>query len=195
MIKQFFGKIPRKHSNSSGSSRSTSSSNSSKKSDGASKKAGSSTNSSISAPPSVSSTGYNSGDKFGHNNGNQRMNGEVMPASYEALPSFRDVPNSEKPNLFIRKLNMCCIVFDFTDPTKNLNEKEIKRQMLLELVEHVTSANVKYTENAMQEVIKMVSLNLFRAPTPQPRENKVLEAFDLEEGLAHGSPIHIAGCL
>ncbi|GAA0184445.1 protein phosphatase [Lithospermum erythrorhizon] len=177
MIKQIFGKIPRKNSKS-GSS--TSSSNSSKKSDGSSKKMGSSTSSVISAPSSVSSTGYNSGDKFGHN-GNQRMNGALMPASYEALPSFRDVPNSEKQNLFIRKLNMCCVVFDFTDPTKNLKEKEIKRQMLLELVEYVTSANVKYTENAMQEVIRMVSLNLFRTLTPQPRENKVLEAYDLEE--------------
>ncbi|KAG9149583.1 hypothetical protein Leryth_021519 [Lithospermum erythrorhizon] len=150
MIKQIFGKIPRKNSKS-GSS--TSSSNSSKKSDGSSKKMGSSTSSVISAPSSVSSTGYNSGDKFGHN-GNQRMNGALMPASYEALPSFRDVPNSEKQNLFIRKLNMCCVVFDFTDPTKNLKEKEIKRQMLLELVETLT---------------------------PQPRENKVLEAYDLEE--------------
>ncbi|KAG9147270.1 hypothetical protein Leryth_018010 [Lithospermum erythrorhizon] len=178
MIKQIFGKIPRKNSKSSGSSSTTSRSNSSKKRDGTSKKVGS-PNSAISAPSSFS-TGYNSGDKFGHN-GNQRMNGELIPASYEALPSFKDVPNSEKQNLFIRKLNMCCVVFDFTDPTKNLKEKEIKREMLLELLEYVTSANVKYTDNAMQEVIKMVSLNLFRALTPQPRENKVLEAFDLEE--------------
>ncbi|XWS63797.1 hypothetical protein CRYUN_Cryun06bG0132900 [Craigia yunnanensis] len=33
----------------------------------------------------------------------------------------------------------------------------------------------------MQEAVKMVSVNLFRSLTPQPRENKVLEAFDLEE--------------
>ncbi|KAF6141967.1 hypothetical protein GIB67_037935 [Kingdonia uniflora] len=42
-------------------------------------------------------------------------------------PSFREVPTSEKPNLFIRKLNMCCVAFDFNDPSKNLKEKDIKR--------------------------------------------------------------------
>lgn len=102
-------------------------------------------------------------------------------ASFEALPSFREVPNSEKQSLFIRKLNMCCVVFDFTDPTKNLKEKEIKRQTLLELVEYVTSVNVKFSEIVMQEAIKMVSANLFRAFSPQPRENTILEAFDVEE--------------
>ncbi|CAA6668037.1 unnamed protein product [Spirodela intermedia] len=76
-----------------------------------------------------------------------------------------------KQSLFIRKLNLCCVIFDFTDPAKNLKEKEIKRQTLLELVEY----------NAMQEIARMVSLNLFRAFVSPPRENKVLEAFDVEE--------------
>ncbi|KAL3577902.1 hypothetical protein D5086_019406 [Populus alba] len=113
--------------------------------------------------------------------GNPKLNGSSVPPPYEALPTFRDVPNSEKQNLFIRKLNLCCVVFDFSDPTKNLKEKDIKRQTLLELVDYVTSANGKFTETVMQEVIKVVSVNLFRPRTPQTRENKVLEAFDLEE--------------
>ncbi|GJN12557.1 hypothetical protein PR202_ga30843 [Eleusine coracana subsp. coracana] len=108
-------------------------------------------------------------------------NGFTASAGYEALPSFRDVPASEKPGLFLRKLAMCCVVFDFTDPTKDVKEKEIKRQMLLELVDYITSATGKFPEPVVQEVIKMVSANLFRAPTPAPRENKVLESFDLEE--------------
>lgn len=112
---------------------------------------------------------------------NSKVNGNAMITPYEALPSFRDVPNSEKQSLFIRKLNLCCVVFDFTDPTRNVNEKEIKRKTLLELVEYVTSVNGKFTEVVMQEVIKMVSGNLFRSLNPQPRENKVLEAFDLED--------------
>ncbi|KAL1179373.1 hypothetical protein V6Z11_A03G155000 [Gossypium hirsutum] len=64
---------------------------------------------------------------------------------------------------------------------KNLKEKDIKRQTLLELVDYVSSANGKFSESVMQEAVKMVSANLFRPLTPQPRENKVLEAFDLEE--------------
>ncbi|KAL9332762.1 hypothetical protein ACSQ67_002372 [Phaseolus vulgaris] len=101
--------------------------------------------------------------------------------SYEALPIFRDVPSSEKPTLFVKKLRMCCVVFDFTDPAKHLKEKEIKRQTLVELVDYVTSANAKFAENVMQEVVKMVSANIFRTLSPQPRENKIVDGVDVEE--------------
>lgn len=176
---KLFGKIPRKQSKSAeNSTNSLGSSTNSKKSAGGNKRLGDSTV--ISAPHSVSGDGYNIRDKF-HRDGNFDANGNSVIVSYEALPSFREVPNSEKQNLFIRKLNMCCVVFDFTDPTKNLKEKEIKRQTLLELVEYVTSVNAKFTEIVMQEAIKMVSANLFRAFSPQPRENNILEAFDVEE--------------
>ncbi|WCJ21264.1 Serine/threonine protein phosphatase 2A 57 kDa regulatory subunit B' theta isoform [Euphorbia peplus] len=102
-------------------------------------------------------------------------------ASYEALPTFRDVPNSEKPNLFIRKLNLCTVVFDFSDPTNHFKEKDIKRQTLVELVDYVSAANGKFSETMMQETVKMVSINLFRTLSSPPRENKVLESFDLED--------------
>lgn len=110
-----------------------------------------------------------------------RLNGHLTAASYVALPGFKDVANSEKQNLFIQKLKLCCIVFDFTDPTKSLKEKDIKRQTLVELVDYITTMNGKFTETAMQELVMMVSINLFRSLTTPPRENKVLEAFDLEE--------------
>ncbi|KAJ0895945.1 putative protein phosphatase 2A, regulatory B subunit, B56, armadillo-like helical [Helianthus annuus] len=64
---------------------------------------------------------------------------------------------------------------------KHLKEKEIKRQTLLELVDFVASSNVKFTESVMQEFVKMVSANLFRELTPQPRDCKVLESYDVEE--------------
>ncbi|KAK6922348.1 Protein phosphatase 2A, regulatory B subunit, B56 [Dillenia turbinata] len=119
---------------------------------------------------------------YGPGNKNRIPNGTPVSATYEALPAFRDVPSSEKQNLFIRKLKLCSVVFDFTDPTKNLKEKDIKRQILLELVDYVSSANGKFTESVMQEIVKMVSANLFRSFTPQSHEsNKVVEAFDMEE--------------
>ncbi|GJM97226.1 hypothetical protein PR202_ga14136 [Eleusine coracana subsp. coracana] len=96
------------------------------------------------------------------------------------LPSFKDVPNSEKQSLFIKKLNLCCHQFDFTDPTKNIKEKEIKKQTLVELVDYIASANGKFSEVSMQEITKMVSANLFRTLTTPPREYKV-EGFDLDE--------------
>ncbi|KAH1193683.1 Serine/threonine protein phosphatase 2A regulatory subunit B' gamma isoform [Glycine max] len=141
---------------------------------------GNSTASPLSGLNSNSFPGLNHGDKFPHAV-NSKLNGSLAASSYEALPSFKDVPNSEKQNLFIRKVQMCCFVFDFTDPTKNLKEKDIKRQTLVELVDYVSSANSKFTEIMMQEIVKMVSVNLFRTWTSPLRENKVLEAFDVED--------------
>ncbi|XP_010537569.1 PREDICTED: serine/threonine protein phosphatase 2A 57 kDa regulatory subunit B' theta isoform-like [Tarenaya hassleriana] len=113
--------------------------------------------------------------------GNLKAIANSVFTPYEALPSFKDVPNAEKQSLFIRKVQLCCVVFDFTDPTKNIKEKDIKKQTLLELVDYVTSANGKFSENVTQEVVKMISANVFRTLNPQPRENKVIDALDLEE--------------
>ncbi|CAI9780608.1 unnamed protein product [Fraxinus pennsylvanica] len=112
---------------------------------------------------------------------NTKGNGNARALPYELLPGFKDVPNVEKQNLLIKKLNLCCVGFDFTDPTKNLKEKDIKRQTLVDIVDYITSANGKFPETVMQEIVRMVSINLFRTLSTQPREKKVLEAFDLEE--------------
>lgn len=129
----------------------------------------------------VTNPGQNYTVKNAHHGGAGVSNGFLAPPVFEALPSLRDAPAPEKPSLFLRKVVMCCVVFDFTDPTKDVKEKEIKRQTLLELVDYVTSATGKFPEPAVQEVIKMVSTNLFRVPNPAPRENKPLESFDMEE--------------
>ncbi|KAI8533498.1 hypothetical protein RHMOL_Rhmol10G0015900 [Rhododendron molle] len=186
MIKQILNRLPRKPSKSAENrdgATSTSSSNSSgvlRSGDLASSRLG---NNNATSLPGLNSNS-NSGISHGKKNPpslNSKLNGNATVPSYEALPSFRDIPNSEKQNLFVKKLNLCSVVFDFTDPTKNLKEKDIKRQTLVELVDFVTSANGKFAETAMQEMIKMVSINLFRTLTPQPRENKALAGFDLEE--------------
>lgn len=188
MIKQILGRLPRKPSNKSGENRdyggssdpSSNTSINSKSSDLVSNRPVNSNSTSLPGPDFAPISGYSYGSKLSQVV-NSKLNGNLVIGPYEALPGFKDVPSSEKQNLLIRKLNLCSVVFDFTDPTKNLKEKDIKRQTLLELVDYITSANGKFTETVMQEVIKMVSVNLFRSLTPQPRENKVLEAFDLEE--------------
>ncbi|KAL9667219.1 hypothetical protein QQ045_001569 [Rhodiola kirilowii] len=112
---------------------------------------------------------------------NSRPNGDFVISVYQPLPSFKEVPSSERPGLFIRKLNMCCVIFDFTDSTKDVREKEIKRQTLLDVVDYVTSANAKFSESMLQHITKTVSANLFRSFTPQPSETKIIPAFDAEE--------------
>ncbi|EFJ28034.1 hypothetical protein SELMODRAFT_171686 [Selaginella moellendorffii] len=110
------------------------------------------------------------------------VNGLLPLTNFEPLPLFRDVPSSEKQSLFVKKLHLCCCVFDFTDPSKHTREKEIKRQTLLELVDYVTSGSGKFTENVLEDMTKMVSANLFRSLPPSSRENSaVSESFDEDE--------------
>uniref|UniRef100_A0A1J3G122 Serine/threonine protein phosphatase 2A regulatory subunit n=1 Tax=Noccaea caerulescens TaxID=107243 RepID=A0A1J3G122_NOCCA len=102
--------------------------------------------------------------------------------SLEVLPRLRDVSVSEKQELFLKKLRLCCVVFDFAaEPQQNLKEKEIKRQTLLEVVDYViSSGNGKFPEQVIQEATKMISANLFSNPHQQCK-NKTPEAIDVEE--------------
>ncbi|KAJ3683513.1 hypothetical protein LUZ60_013740 [Juncus effusus] len=171
MIKQFLGKFPKKTSKSGEKDPTGPSSSSSSSRSGDRLFTQSTPMPSLSNPYSAQNPNPNS------TNPNSKLNGN----SYEPLPQFKDVPNSEKQTLLLKKLNLCCVIFDFSDPAKQIKEKEIKRQTLLEIVDYITSANSKFPEIVMQEIARMVSLNLFRAFTTPNRENKVLEAFDLEE--------------
>jgi serine/threonine-protein phosphatase 2A regulatory subunit B' len=92
---------------------------------------------------------------------------ERCQAAYaEPLPSFREVPASEKQLLFVRKLHLCSFTFDFTDQTKNMREKEIKRQTLLELVDYVNTGSGKFTDAVAEDIVFMFCSNLFRALPP-----------------------------
>ncbi|KAG0499041.1 hypothetical protein HPP92_003361 [Vanilla planifolia] len=167
MIKQIFGKLPRKPS--------SKSSHGDTPPDGIITVAGRSSserkpNFAVGSPSIAAQAGA----------GNGALG---FAASYQPLPSFRDVPSSEKPGLFLRKLAMCCVVFDFSDPAKNAREKEIKRQMLLELVDYISTVTVKFNEAAMQEATKMVAANIFRTFSSSAGGDgqRATEGFEAEE--------------
>lgn len=67
-----------------------------------------------------------------------------------------DVPAPEQPELFLKKLQQCCTVFDFMDTLSDLKMKEYKRSTLNELVDYVTVSRGYLTEQAYPEVVKMV---------------------------------------
>ncbi|KAK7388761.1 hypothetical protein VNO78_23588 [Psophocarpus tetragonolobus] len=95
-----------------------------------------------------------------------------MSAGVEAVDpcmSFKDVSNTQKQSLFISKLNLCRKVYDMSDPDKNSTEQDLKRQMLLELVDFVSSGSVKFTEPAIAALCKMCATNLFRVFPPKFR--------------------------
>ncbi|RWW31472.1 hypothetical protein GW17_00003902 [Ensete ventricosum] len=89
--------------------------------------------------------------------------------SIEPLLLFKDVPNSQKQNLFISKLNLCCVVFDFSGPNKNSTEKDMKRQALLDLIDYVDAGASRFTEPMISACCKMFAVNLFRAFPPNMR--------------------------
>ncbi|CAI5950657.1 unnamed protein product [Closterium sp. NIES-65] len=99
----------------------------------------------------------------------------------EPLPLFRDVGPQEKQALFIRKLHLCTYLFDFNDPMKNVKEKEIKRQTLLELVDYVNSGTGKFNEAVFEDITRMLEINLFRPLPPSAHEMSGSESFDPEE--------------
>nr|BAK03510.1 predicted protein [Hordeum vulgare subsp. vulgare] len=103
----------------------------------------------------------------------KRMSSAVFPSSVvagiESLVSFKDVPSSERHNLFVSKLGLCCAVFDFSDPAKSSAEKDIKRQTLLDLIDFVDSSSGRYPEAVIAACSRMLAVNLFRVFPPSYR--------------------------
>jgi len=97
----------------------------------------------------------------------------------EKLVGFNDVDACDQPELFIKKIQQCNVIFDFNDPQSDLKGKEIKSQTLLELVEYITYNRNVITDAAYPEIIRMFAVNLFR--TIPPQVNPVGDAFDPEE--------------
>ncbi|KAM3184943.1 hypothetical protein ACTXT7_007376 [Hymenolepis weldensis] len=115
------------------------------------------------------------------------------------LPNVKDAATpQEREQLFLQKLQQCCVVFDFQpDPLSDLQGKEVKRNILNELIECVLdsrpaatnggSANggagsnggSVITEAIYPAVVKMVETNVFR--TLPPPSNPTGAEFDPEE--------------
>uniref|UniRef100_A0A3B3QWQ9 Serine/threonine protein phosphatase 2A regulatory subunit n=1 Tax=Paramormyrops kingsleyae TaxID=1676925 RepID=A0A3B3QWQ9_9TELE len=93
-----------------------------------------------------------------------------------ALPLLKDAPVAELHDLFCKKLQQCCVLFDFLDCVADLKGKEVKRAALNELVECVATGRGVLIEPLYPEAIKMISVNIFR--TLPPSENP---EFDPEE--------------
>ncbi|KAJ8411710.1 hypothetical protein AAFF_G00153480 [Aldrovandia affinis] len=98
------------------------------------------------------------------------------PIELTPLPLLKDVPAPEQSELFLKKLQQCCTLFDFMDTLSDLKMKEYKRSTLNELVDYVTVSRGYLTEQAYPEVVKMVSYNIFRTLPPSDSNE-----FDPEE--------------
>lgn len=127
----------------------------------------------VAAPRPTSKERGHSGTPF------TNVNMSSLTTAYaEGLPSFRDVPASERQVLFSKKLQLCTFTFDFLDPSRHVREKEIKRQTLLELVDYVNTGQGKFTESVFDDIVQMLSANLFRALPPSSHDT---DNYDPEE--------------
>ncbi|KAK3742246.1 hypothetical protein QZH41_009008 [Actinostola sp. cb2023] len=102
------------------------------------------------------------------------------PGQYVSFIYFPDCPVGEREDLFVQKLQQCCVMFDFAvDPLSDLKYKEIKRATLNELVDFVTHNKNVVAEPIYPEAIKMFSYNTFRTLPPPSNPNGA--EFDPEE--------------
>ena len=99
----------------------------------------------------------------------------------ELLPPLREVEVSERTSIFLRKIQICSFLFDFSDTLKSVREKEIKRQALYDLADILQSGSFKLSEVMQEELIRMVSVNIFRCLPPASHENTGTESVDPEE--------------
>ncbi|KXN85449.1 Serine/threonine-protein phosphatase 2A 56 kDa regulatory subunit gamma isoform [Leucoagaricus sp. SymC.cos] len=90
-----------------------------------------------------------------------------------------ETPPNERPQLFIKKLHQCRVLFDFNDASAELKGKQIKAQTLHEMLEYITTQRGVITENIYPEVVNMFAINLFRSIPPPV--NPTGDAFDPEE--------------
>ena len=70
-----------------------------------------------------------------------------------------DTRPEDREKLFVKKLQQCCVIFDFvSDPLSDLKWKEVKRTALYELVDYVTQNKGVVTEPIYESACHMVSL-------------------------------------
>lgn len=81
------------------------------------------------------------------------LNGSTVVSQTLSL----ETPPPERPQLFIKKLHQCAVLFDFNDTNAELKGKQIKTQTLHEMLEYITTQRGVITDNVYPEVVKMVS--------------------------------------
>ncbi|CDI76386.1 serine/threonine protein phosphatase 2A B56 delta subunit, putative [Eimeria acervulina] len=109
------------------------------------------------------------------------------PFPADLLP-LMEAPVADRPELFRKKLAACCIVYDFESPDFT-RDKDLKKRALVEIVEYVNSTRHCFSEQVLQDVMDMVSANIFRPlPPSQHRGAALLEAEEEEPQLDSAWP-------
>ena len=68
-----------------------------------------------------------------------------------------DTAAGDQPGLVVRKLQQCCVMFNFDDPLADVKSKEVKRACLNELIAALNDTRGLLTEAVCIELVHMVS--------------------------------------
>lgn len=94
----------------------------------------------------------------------------------QSLPLVKDTPAADQAGLVVKKLQQCCVLFNFDDPLADVKSKEVKRACLNELITALNDTRGLLTESVCAELVHMVAVNIFRTLHPNENPN-----FDPEE--------------
>lgn len=103
--------------------------------------------------------------------------GQMRP--FEKSPPFEEVDPQFHVELFLQKVDQCKIMFDFYDPSSDIQGKELKRITLHELTLFISNARMTLTEEMYRDVVDMFKINIFR-PIPPP-VNPIGDIYDPDE--------------
>lgn len=84
----------------------------------------------------------------------------------EALPRLEDADGQAQPKLFMRKLDQCKVMFDFSDLSSDIAGKEIKQIALTELIDYLAQPHVKISEEMYAGIFAVFQKNIFRSIPP-----------------------------
>ena len=91
----------------------------------------------------------------------------VVQGAMNNLPKQKDAERWLEPSLIRRKCNLCCVAFDFSDETKQVKEKDLKREVLLDLVEFSESSRGLLNDVVLlKDLLDMIMANVCRSLPP-----------------------------
>lgn len=80
------------------------------------------------------------------------------------LPLLKsDSPGYEQEELFVQKLQQCCVIYNFKYPDMDVYEKNLKIEALNNMLNYIVKARNILTDRVHEAILQMVSHNLFRS--------------------------------
>lgn len=108
-----------------------------------------------------------------------RFEPSINQKPFEKSPPFDEVDPQFHLDLFLQKVEQCKIIFDFMDPSLDIQGKELKRITLHELTVFISTNRINFTEEIYKNVVEMFKINIFRS-IPPPM-NPIGDIYDPDE--------------